>query len=152
MEFEFALSEKVFCVKRTLPKHGRASFQVCKCQSRDGWEGGPATDFIPIEKTEYEADFDAWVKENIGLDAKAFSAAVLLGQGKTDALLCHKPQARHNILSQIIESPPTSGFICAPKNITTSTGTPPRATNRNSIKCPPSPTTKSRNSARDSLP
>lgn len=103
VEFEFGIGEKIFCVKRTLPKRGRASFQVCKCQSRDGCEGDPTTDFIPIEKTEYEEGFDAWVKENIGLDAKAFSAAVLLGQGKTDALLCHKPQARHNILSQIID-------------------------------------------------
>ena len=91
VEFEFALGEKVFCAKRTLPKRGRSGFEIRPIDSP------------PISGTEYEAGFDAWVKENIGLDAKAFSAAVLLGQGKTDALLCHKPQARHNILSQIID-------------------------------------------------
>lgn len=91
VEFEFALGAKVFCAKRTLPKRGRSSFEIRPLDSP------------PIPGTEYEAGFNTWVKENIGLDAKAFSAAVLLGQGKTDALLCHKPQARHNILSQIID-------------------------------------------------
>lgn len=91
VEFEFALGVEVFCVKRTLSKSGRSGFEIRPLDSP------------PIPGTEYKANFDNWITEHIGLDAKAFSAAVLLGQGKSDALLCHDPEARHKILSQIID-------------------------------------------------
>src|SRR5205085_6581460 len=98
---------ETYMVKRTLSKRGRSSFQAYKWQ-QSGQNGTRAarkikTGFEPEPGTHLKGGFDKWRDERIGLDAKAFSATVLLGQGKTDALLCHKPEVRHKILSQIID-------------------------------------------------
>ena len=103
VEFEFSLGDEIFCVKRTLQKKKKGStFQVSHYKSGND-SGKSKPKWIPVRDTHLEAGFNAWVTENIGLDQKAFAAAVLLGQGKSDALLCHKPEARHKILSQIID-------------------------------------------------
>jgi exonuclease SbcC len=103
VEFEFSLGDEIFFVKRTLQKKKRGStFQVFR-YNRNNNSGKSKSKWVPVRDTQLEAGVDTWVLENIGLDQKAFAAAVLLGQGKSDALLCHKPEARHKILSQIID-------------------------------------------------
>jgi DNA repair protein SbcC/Rad50 len=103
VEFEFALGDEIFCVKRTLQKARRSStYQVFRHTKADG-SGQAKSNWVLVPGTHLRAGFDSWVTENIGLDHKAFTAAVFLGQGKSDALLCHKPEMRHKILSQIID-------------------------------------------------
>jgi DNA repair protein SbcC/Rad50 len=103
VEFEFSLGDEVFCVKRTLQKKKKGStFQVSRYVGNNGAKKSKSK-WVAVRDTHLESGVDAWVTENIGLDQKAFAAAVLLGQGKSDALLCHKPEARHKILSQIID-------------------------------------------------
>jgi DNA repair exonuclease SbcCD ATPase subunit len=107
VEFEFALGAESYVVKRTLPKRGKPSFQVYAWQEPSGNGKGRArktkAGYDPVPGTELKSGFEDWVDKHVGLDVKAFSAAVLLRQGKTDALLCHKPEARHKILSRIID-------------------------------------------------
>ncbi len=103
VEFEFSLGSEIYCVKRTLQKKKRGStFQVQRYTGSNG-SGKAKSKWVAVRDTHLEVGVDTWVRENVGLDQKAFAAAVLLGQGKSDALLCHKPEARHKILSQIID-------------------------------------------------
>lgn len=103
VEFEFSLGDEIFCVKRTLQKKKKGStFQVSRYVEGNGSRKSKSK-WVSVRDTHLEAGVDAWVTEHIGLDQKAFAAAVLLGQGKSDALLCHKPEARHKILRQIID-------------------------------------------------
>ena len=103
VEFEFSLGEEIFCIKRTLQKKKRGSTFLVSRYGRNNGSAKTRSKWVAVRNTDLEAGFDAWVAEKIGLDRRAFAAAVLLGQGKSDALLCHKPEARHKILSQIID-------------------------------------------------
>lgn len=106
VEFDFAVDRDLFRVKRTHQRKGRGTFQAWQC--RGGYsENGAIADYeknlIPVAGTDKEKGFNDWVRETIGLDKKAFPAAVLLRQGETDALLTADPSQRHPILAQIVD-------------------------------------------------
>jgi DNA repair exonuclease SbcCD ATPase subunit len=102
VEYEFAMRDDVYCVKRTLSRKGNSSRQVLHIKgpsapapSRHGPQAVPETDT--------QAGFDTWVQQTIGLSYETFTASVLLLQGKSDALLEAEPRDRHDMLSQIVE-------------------------------------------------
>ncbi len=94
VEFDFAVNGAIYRVKRTLARKGQPSRQVVCLDA-------PALRTVP--ETETEGGFDNWVRRTLGLDARAFTASVLLCQGKADALLESGARDRHAILSQIVE-------------------------------------------------
>ena len=95
VEFDFAIGEDRYRVKRTLGKKGAPTVQAFRLSDGDGPE--------PVAETETKAGFDEWVLETIGLDARTFTASVLLQQGRSEALLDADPKVRHEMLGQIID-------------------------------------------------
>lgn len=94
VQFDFALGDEIFRIKRTHSRRKTSSRQAYKLV-----EGVP----IPIAETDMEKGFDKWVSDTLGLDDKAFTTSVLLQQNKSDALLAADPSARHKILLQIVD-------------------------------------------------
>ncbi len=94
VEFDFAVGDDTFRVKRTVGRKGATTVQAFRL---DGAEP------VPVAETETKAGFDTWVLGAIGLDSRTFTASVLLQQGRSEALLDADPKARHEMLGQIID-------------------------------------------------
>lgn len=94
VQFDFALGDELFRIKRTQARRGRSS-----CQAFRLVETVP----VPIAETDLREGFKKWIEATIGLDADAFTTSVLLQQNKSDALLAADPRTRHAILSQIVD-------------------------------------------------
>src|SRR5581483_5381005 len=95
VEFVFTLGNAIYRAKRTLSKKGNSTCGIFHLNAQ------------PVERavpgTEKQKEFDAWVAQHIGLDEQTFTAAVLLQQGKSEALLNAQPKDRHQILSQLVD-------------------------------------------------
>ncbi len=102
VEYEFAIRDDVYCVKRTLSRKGNSSRQVLHIKGPSTPASGrPGPQAVP--ETDSQAGFDNWVRRTIGLSYESFTASVLLLQGKSDALLEAQPRDRHDMLSQIVD-------------------------------------------------
>lgn len=102
VEFDFAVGDDFFRVKRTLGRKGRPTFQAWesiggRTCSREGMK------LQEVSGTESKEGLKDWVTRIVGLDEKAFTASVFLRQGKGDALLTAEIEERHQILSQIVD-------------------------------------------------
>ncbi len=95
VEADLQLGEKVFRLVRTLGRGGaRPTWQV-RQKVGDEWRDVP--------ETAMKTDYERWVAAHIGLSDEAFCAAVYLSQGHADAILNPDPQARYDLLSQLVD-------------------------------------------------
>lgn len=95
VEADLQLGENVFRLVRTLGRDGaRPTWQV-RQKVGDGWQDVP--------ETAMKTDYERWIAANIGLSDEAFCAAVYLSQGHADAILNPDPQARYDLLSQLVD-------------------------------------------------
>lgn len=94
VEFDFALGNEVYRIKRTLSRRGRMTVGVFQLHG-SRIQAVPQTDSIK--------GFENWIETHISLDLRTFTASVLLQQGRSDALLQCKPKGRHEILSQLVD-------------------------------------------------
>ena len=62
-----------------------------------------AGDVIPIEGTNYAAQFKDWIHEHIGLDYRTFTSSVLLLQGQAEKLLDSSPEGRRKVLAGVVD-------------------------------------------------
>ena len=94
VQFDFALGDELFRIKRTQARRGRSSCQAFRL-----------VDEVPvaIAETDLREGFNKWIEATVGLDADAFTTSVLLQQNKSDALLAANPKTRHDILLQIVD-------------------------------------------------
>lgn len=95
VEFDFSISNAIYRVKRTVQRKGRSSFQAFCLDDT----GKPHS----IPETDFEEGLETWLNRVLGLDDKAFTTAVILQQGKSDALLEAKSTAKHKLLSQLVD-------------------------------------------------
>lgn len=95
VEFDFAIDTAIYRVKRTVQRKGRPSFQAF-CLDKTGKPS-------PIAETDVEEGLKTWLNRLLGIDEKAFTRAVILQQGKSDALLEAQPEEKYRILSQLID-------------------------------------------------
>lgn len=95
VEFDFELGSATYRAKRTLAKKGNPTCGIYHLNAQ------PTERIVP--GTDKEKEFDTWVAQHIGLDEQSFTAAVLLQQGKSEALLNAQPKDRHQILSQLVD-------------------------------------------------
>lgn len=95
VEADLQLGENVFRLVRTLGRSGaRPTWQV-RQKIGDEWRDVP--------ETAMKIDYERWVAAHIGLSDEAFCAAVYLSQGHADAILNPDPQARYDLLSQLVD-------------------------------------------------
>src|SRR5262249_16867288 len=97
--FDFSLDGERYRVYRTLQrtKQGKSkgTQQIYHWSALDSW--------APLEDTSYKANFDEWIKQNIGLNYETFTSSVLLLQGNAEKLLGAKPRDRFEVLAGIVD-------------------------------------------------
>ena len=92
IEFDFKSGKRVYRIRKTVPRKGRATYQVVDLYTHE-----------PVPDTSSKVGFDAWVANEIGIDLQTFTASVLLGQGNSDLLIRENPVERHKMLTQIVD-------------------------------------------------
>jgi len=100
VEFDFTVEKQLYRIKRTVRRQKSdkiASTQQAmrKIDANGDWE--------PIPDTNYKARFDAWVRDQIGLDYETFTSSVLLLQGRSEKLLDSTPAGRAGVLARIVD-------------------------------------------------
>jgi exonuclease SbcC len=95
VEFDFSISNAIYRVKRTVQRKGRSSFQAF-CLDDTGR-------LHSIPETDSEKGLKNWVQLTLGIEEEAFTTAVVLRQGKSDALIEAEPKEKHKVLSQIVD-------------------------------------------------
>lgn len=102
VEFDFMLGDDCYRVRRTVPRKGGSVYQATHLSgpsSPNRNRPGPQ----PVPGTDSKAGLTQWVQQQLGLNEDAFKLAVLLEQGKSDALLSAEARQRHALLSQIVD-------------------------------------------------
>ncbi|MCC6456938.1 MAG: SMC family ATPase [Caldilineaceae bacterium] len=102
IEFDFMLGDDCYRVQRAVPRRGGATYQALHLSGPNPPirnRPGPQR----IVGTDSKTGLTEWVQRQLGLDEDAFKMAVLLEQGKGDALLSAKPAERHALLSQLVD-------------------------------------------------
>jgi DNA repair protein SbcC/Rad50 len=102
VEYDFALGENVYRVKRTFSRKKKGTMLALHLSGPDvpvPGRAGPQS----YPGTETKDGFDTWVLQTVGLNANTFRVAVLLMQGQSDALLKLGDADKHDVLTQIID-------------------------------------------------
>ncbi|HLG61965.1 MAG TPA: SMC family ATPase [Ktedonosporobacter sp.] len=102
IEFDFALGENVYRVKRTYARKTKGTMLALHLSGPDMPVPG-RTGVHPYAGTATKEGFDAWVLQTVGLNANTFRVAVLLMQGQSDVLLKLGNAERHEVLTHIID-------------------------------------------------
>jgi DNA repair exonuclease SbcCD ATPase subunit len=104
VEFDFLQDGQAYRARRTLQRRaggGAAGTQLILRRRQvngngtGGWE--------PVDGTSRRAEFDAWVRDNIGLGYETFTSSVLLLQGKAEKLLDSTAKGRFEVLAGIVD-------------------------------------------------
>jgi DNA repair exonuclease SbcCD ATPase subunit len=98
VEFEFALDDTLYRIRRTAKRSSRgspASTQQISQNDGDRWTAVP--------DTSKKAAFDQWIRDKIGLQFETFTSSVLLLQGKAEKLLDASPKGRAELLACIVD-------------------------------------------------
>lgn len=100
IEFEFALGEASYQIRRTLRR--TASGKTTATQ-QIAWRNSPSEKWMPVSETNKKAAFNEWITENIGLGFHTFAASVLLVQGQAERLLSRTPAERFKVLADVVD-------------------------------------------------
>jgi DNA repair exonuclease SbcCD ATPase subunit len=105
VEFDFLQDGEPYRIRRTLKKNSRGTtnatqqilrYLAAAAPDRPGkWE--------PLPDTGRKAEFDAWVRDRIGLTYDTFTSSVLLLQGRAEKLLDSSPRGRFEVLAGIVD-------------------------------------------------
>lgn len=105
VEFDFLLDGDLYRAKRTLRKTNRGSttatqgiyrYQPPAAADRPGrWD--------PVPDTNRRVEYDAWVRDQIGLTYETFTSSVLLLQGRAEKLLDSTAKGRFEVLAGIVD-------------------------------------------------
>jgi DNA repair exonuclease SbcCD ATPase subunit len=104
VEFEFLLDGQHYRARRTLQRNSRGTVSGTQMISRRvSGQGNGHASWDPLEDTSRKANFDAWVRENIGLNYETFTSSVLLLQGKAERLIDSTAKGRFEVLAGIVD-------------------------------------------------
>jgi DNA repair protein SbcC/Rad50 len=99
IEFDFAVGSKLYRVNRNIEKKNEGTRQASVLRRLpDG-----SLDSIAVPGTHRKDEFDKWVKNDLGLNFKTFTTAVLLRQGQADAFLSFSAEERYDVLEKLID-------------------------------------------------
>jgi exonuclease SbcC len=103
VDFEFRSSDDTYRILRTLSRRNNRATRLAYHISGPHAPNPALQIEQPVPETDSAHGFRDWVRRTIGLDYDAFTASVLLCQGKAESLLNAKPKERHTVLSQILD-------------------------------------------------
>ena len=98
IEFEFELDGRLYLIRRTLKRRGSSNpgTQQVFCANGDGR-------FEAVADTHRKTEFDAWIRDHIGLNFETFTSSVLLLQGRAEKLLDSTAKGRAEVLAGIVD-------------------------------------------------
>ncbi len=105
VEFDFTQDDVLYRARRTLQRDARGGArgtqQVLRWAPGEGERDGGK--WSPVEDTNRKAEFDAWVREHVGLTYETFTSSVLLLQGRAEKLLDSTAKGRFEVLASIVD-------------------------------------------------
>ena len=105
VEFDFALDGQTYQIKRTVARkvQGGANVtqQIYLLKPPDTPGGAGLKEALP--DTSRKTEFNAWVRERIGLSYETFTSSVLLLQGRAEKLLDSTASGRFEVLAGIVD-------------------------------------------------
>src|SRR5437660_3057461 len=105
VEFDFSLDGDLYRSKRTLKKTNRGSTTATQGVYRyqpPAVPGRPGK-WDPVPDTNRKTEYDAWVRDRIGLTYETFTSSVLLLQGRAEKLLDSTAKGRFEVLAGIVD-------------------------------------------------
>ncbi|HEY1380774.1 MAG TPA: SMC family ATPase [Gemmataceae bacterium] len=105
VEFDFALDGKLYRAKRTLKKTNRGTTTATQGIYRylpPAAPGRPGK-WEPVPDTGRKVEYDAWVRDRLGLTYETFTSSVLLLQGRAEKLLDSTAKGRFEVLAGIVD-------------------------------------------------
>ncbi len=103
VEFDFASEKQLYRIKRTVRRQPTGTIKSTQQVLRFTNSEIAGETWEAVQGTEYKKEFDAWVKDKIGLDYETFTSSVLLLQGKSEKLLDSTPAGRAGVLARIVD-------------------------------------------------
>jgi exonuclease SbcC len=100
VEFDFQLDGQLYRARRTLQRNARGG-----ATANQGIHQRPpgSARWLAVEGTNRKAEFDAWVRDHLGLTYETFTSSVLLLQGKAEKLLDATAKGRFEVLAGIVD-------------------------------------------------
>lgn len=103
VEFDFLLDGKEYRAKRTLKRDTKGGARGTQQMFRHDPDKESNNGWAAVEATDQKRPFEAWVKDNVGLEYDTFTSSVLLLQGKAEKLLDSRPEGRREVLAGIVD-------------------------------------------------
>src|SRR5207248_3828983 len=102
VEFEFGLDGQTYQIKRTVQRKAQGGANVTQQVYRLAPPGGTGGKEA-LHDTTRKTEFNAWVREHIGLTYETFTSSVLLLQGRAEKLLDSTASGRFEVLAGIVD-------------------------------------------------
>ena len=105
VELDFALDGQIYQVKRTVVRRAQGGANVTQQVYRLQPPATPGGEGVKeaIPDTGRRTEFNAWVREHIGLTYETFTSSVLLLQGRAEKLLDSTASGRFEVLAGIVD-------------------------------------------------
>src|SRR5437763_1108311 len=105
VEFDFSLDGDLYRARRTLKKTNRGSTTATQgiYRYQPSAVPGRAGKWDAVPDTSRKIEYDAWVRDHVGLTYETFTSSVLLLQGRAEKLLDSTPKGRFEVLAGIVE-------------------------------------------------
>lgn len=97
VEFEFTIDGHPYQIRRTLRRRATSTAATQQIYRSDNGA------WAAVPDTQRKAEFDAWVRDHIGLSYETFTSSVLLLQGRAEKLLDSTPKGRAEVLAGIVD-------------------------------------------------
>lgn len=103
VEFDFRLDRQQYQIRRTLTRRPNGTIAATQQIHRlhPGLTGEASREAIP--DTSRRREFDAWIRDHIGLNYDTFTSSVLLLQGRAERLLDATATGRFEVLAGIVD-------------------------------------------------
>jgi DNA repair exonuclease SbcCD ATPase subunit len=104
VEFDFLLDGDLYRAKRTLKKNNRGGTSATQgVYHYNAATGSDRGKWDPVPDTNRKTEFDAWVRDRLGLTYETFTSSVLLLQGRAEKLLDSTAKGRFEVLAGIVD-------------------------------------------------
>jgi DNA repair exonuclease SbcCD ATPase subunit len=105
VEFDFLQDGDLYRIRRTLKKNARGGTSATQQIHHHAPAAalGRLSKWEPVPDTGRKTEFDAWVRDTIGLTYDTFTSSVLLLQGRAEKLLDSTAKGRFEVLAGIVD-------------------------------------------------
>jgi DNA repair exonuclease SbcCD ATPase subunit len=103
IEFDFSMDGEQYRAKRTLCKTNRGGTTATQGIYSEQTLAGRPGRWEPVPDTNRKVEYDAWIRDHLGLSYETFTSSVLLLQGRAEKLLDSTAKGRFEVLAGIVD-------------------------------------------------